>query len=70
MQLRQCCFQDLPELESRIEDPWAHLFLIMHSIGRKLGWEMSSMFAQPCGVDIHPGQSGELRKHASARCWN
>ncbi|XP_063232724.1 integrator complex subunit 10 isoform X2 [Bacillus rossius redtenbacheri] len=45
--------QDLPELESRIEDPWAHLFLIVHSVGRKLGWETSAMFSQPWNKELY-----------------
>jgi hypothetical protein len=36
--------QDLPELESKIEDPWKNLFVIQEATGRKLGWELSAMF--------------------------
>jgi hypothetical protein len=36
--------QDLPELESKIEDPWKNLFIIQEATGRKLGWELSAMF--------------------------
>ncbi|KAJ9585375.1 hypothetical protein L9F63_002835 [Diploptera punctata] len=35
--------QDLPELESKIDDPWKNLFKIQEETGRKLGWELSAM---------------------------
>ncbi|CAG2062957.1 unnamed protein product [Timema podura] len=39
--------QDLPELESKIEDPWVHLFLVVQGSGKKLGWDLSTMFGVP-----------------------
>ncbi|XP_049767483.1 integrator complex subunit 10 [Schistocerca cancellata] len=35
---------DLPELESKIEDPWKNLFAIQEMTGKKLNWELSTVF--------------------------
>ncbi|XP_021913688.1 integrator complex subunit 10 isoform X2 [Zootermopsis nevadensis] len=45
--------QDLPELESRIEDPWKNLFVIQEATGRKLGWELSAMFGHSWNKDLY-----------------
>ncbi|XP_069684038.1 integrator complex subunit 10 isoform X2 [Periplaneta americana] len=45
--------QDLPELESKIEDPWKNLFIIQEATGRKLGWELSAIFGQSWNKDLY-----------------
>lgn len=45
--------QDLPELESKIEDPWKNLFVIQEATGRKLGWELSAMFGHSWNKDLY-----------------
>ncbi|PNF20874.1 hypothetical protein B7P43_G11190 [Cryptotermes secundus] len=45
--------QDLPELESKIEDPWKNLFVIQEAMGRKLGWELSAMFGHSWNKDLY-----------------
>nr|CAD7456317.1 unnamed protein product [Timema tahoe] len=45
--------QDLPELESKIEDPWVHLFLVVQGSGKKLGWDLSTMFAVPWNKEMY-----------------
>ncbi|PSN56704.1 hypothetical protein C0J52_00031 [Blattella germanica] len=45
--------QDLPELESKIEDPWKNLFTIQEQTGRKLGWELSAMFGHSWNKDLY-----------------
>ncbi|XP_067014792.1 integrator complex subunit 10 [Anabrus simplex] len=44
--------EDLPELESKIDQPWANLFAIQEMTGKKLGWELSSIFAQSWNKEL------------------
>ncbi|GLH03759.1 Integrator complex subunit 10 [Gryllus bimaculatus] len=34
---------DLPDVESKIDDPWKNLFAIQEMTAKKLGWELSSL---------------------------
>ncbi|KAK7793853.1 hypothetical protein R5R35_014136 [Gryllus longicercus] len=35
--------EDLPDVESKIDDPWKNLFAIQEMTAKKLGWELSSL---------------------------
>lgn len=45
--------QDLPELESKIEDPWKNLLKIQEETGRKLGWELSTIFSHSWNKELY-----------------
>ncbi|XP_076367157.1 integrator complex subunit 10 isoform X2 [Tachypleus tridentatus] len=42
--------------EGSIEQPWTHLFSLLHAAGRKLGWELVEMFAE-CSETPHNSDS-------------
>ncbi|XP_043275092.1 integrator complex subunit 10 [Venturia canescens] len=47
----------------QISQPWERLFQVIESVGKKLGWELSVLFASPWNQDLY---SEKLHKYAAA----
>jgi len=47
--------------DTQIQNPWDRLFQIMELIGKKLGWELNSLFAIPWSREIY---SDRLQQYA------
>lgn len=44
--IKYCFFQNLPETENYIKNPWEDLFASCERIGKKLSWELRSVLSQ------------------------
>lgn len=49
--------------DPQIPQPWERLFQVIESVGKKLGWELSVLFASPWNQDLY---SERLHKYAAS----